>query len=167
MRTVPLPLPIISNRENGNHIKGDLQSDACTTYITAKAGKPFYLQLCLTAVKGATFFEDLRTFAGVTASILQEACLAHGLLADNNEWHQYLTEAGAMATSYQLCLLFVTILCECSLSSPGFLWNEHKHYICDNLCHILHIHNIRVDSTEKDVFDYGLYLIDKLLLSSN
>ena len=95
-------------------------------YITPKAGKHFYLRLLLTAVKGATSFEDLRTYNTVTAPIFQQACLARGLLADDNEWHQCLTEAGAIATGYQLRLLFVTILYKCSPSSPVFLWNQDK-----------------------------------------
>ena len=136
-------------------------------YVTLKTGERFYLWLLLTAVKGATSFEDLRTFAGVTAPNFQQACLACGLLADDNEWHQCLTEAGVMASGYQLRLLFVTILHECNPSSPGVLWDQHKALICDDLHHTLHTHSIRVDPTKEDVFDYGLYLIDKLLSSSN
>ena len=35
-------------------------------FVTVKAGECFYLRLLLTAVKGATFFEDLQTYNGVT-----------------------------------------------------------------------------------------------------
>ena len=39
--------------------------------------------------------------------------------------------------------------------------------ICDDLRHALHSKNIVRDPTEDQVFDYGLYLIDKILQSSN
>jgi hypothetical protein len=72
-----------------------------------------------------------------------------------------------MAFSYQLCLLSVTILCECNPSSSGVLWDQHKALICDDLHHTLHTCSIHVNPTEEDVFDDGLYLSDKLLSSSN
>ena len=79
-------------------------------FVTVKAGERFYLRLLLTVVKGATSFEVLQTYNGVTYPTFRQACLACGLLADDNEWHQCLTEAAMMATGYQLRMLFATIL---------------------------------------------------------
>ena len=36
-------------------------------FVTVKAGERFYLRLLLTAVKGATSFEDLQIYNGVTS----------------------------------------------------------------------------------------------------
>lgn len=136
-------------------------------YVSPKAGEHFYLRLLLTAVKGSTDFKDLCTFAGVELPTFRQACLAYGLLAVDNEWDQCLTEAGLMATGYQLRILFLTILQECGPASPGFLWEKHKVDICNDLQHTLqHRHNYP-NVTQEDALDYGLYLIDRVLLSAN
>ena len=62
---------------------------------------------------------------------------------------------------------FITILCECNLSSPAYFWNQYKALIYNDLYHQLHFHHIHDDPTKQDIFDYSLYLIDKLLSSSN
>ena len=135
-------------------------------FVSVKAGERFYLRLLLTAIKGATSFQDLSTVDGVVYPTFRQACLARGLLDDDNEWHLCLTEGRAMATGYQLRMLFVIILCECNPLNPLELWEQHKHYICDDLHHFLHHHN-HPDPSQEDVLDYGLYLIDKLLNATN
>jgi hypothetical protein len=117
-------------------------------YVTPKAGERFYLRLLLNSVKGATSFAKLRTFQEAEMLNFRQACLARGLLTDDNEWHQCLTEGAQMATGYQLRLLFVTILRECSPSDPVNLWHLHRVHICDDLHHYLTSHNIRADPTQ-------------------
>ena len=85
-------------------------------YAHPNSGEHFYLRTLLAAVKGATSFEDLRTVNGVIHPTFHAACLAHGLLEDDNEWRQCLQEAAHMASGHQLCNLFVTILRDCSPS---------------------------------------------------
>ena len=72
-----------------------------------------------------------------------------------------------MQSGRQLRNLFVTILCDCSPSDPPALWLQFWTQICDDLRWALQHKNIRQNPTEEDVFDYGLYLIDKLLCSSS
>jgi len=91
-------------------------------YAHPASGERFYLHTLLTAVKGATSYEDLHTVNGVTHATFQEACIAHGLLADDNEWRLCLQDAGAMQSGHQLCHLFVTILRDCGPSDPAALW---------------------------------------------
>ena len=104
-------------------------------YVSPKANDSecFYLCLLLTAVRGATFFEALCTVNHHLKPTFKEACIALGLLADDNEWHQCLAEAGLMATGHQLRVLFVTILIDCSPTHPRQLWDDHKHSLCDDL----------------------------------
>jgi hypothetical protein len=45
-----------------------------------------YLRTLLTVVKGATSFESLRTVDSVSHADFREACLARGLLENDNEW---------------------------------------------------------------------------------
>jgi PIF1-like helicase/Helitron helicase-like domain at N-terminus len=136
-------------------------------YAHPNSGERFYLRTLLTSVKGATSFEDLRHVNGVLHPTFHAACLAYGLLEDDNEWRQCLQEAAHMATGYQLRNLFVTLLRDCSPSDPLALWMEFRINICDDLRHALHSKNIILDPTEEQVFDYGLYLIDCLLRNSN
>jgi hypothetical protein len=87
-------------------------------YAHPSSGEHFYLHTLLTSVKGATLFENLQHVNGVLHPTFHAACLAHGLLEDDNEWRQCLQEAAHMASGYQLCNLFVTILRDCSSSDP-------------------------------------------------
>ena len=106
-------------------------------YVHANSGERFYVHVLLSAVKGATLFEDLRTVDGQLLPTFHAACLARGLLEDDSEWRQCLQEAAHMASGYQLCNLFVTLLRDCSPSDPLALWMEFRPNICDNLQHAL------------------------------
>src|SRR5258707_10312514 len=135
-------------------------------YAHPSSGERFYLHLLLTVVKGATSFEDLRTFQGVLHPTFREACIAQGLLEDDNEWHQCLEEAKHMAVSRQMCHLFVTILKDCTPANPRALWDTFWQDICDDLKHHPIFHNRDPEPTEEEIHDYGLYLIDQLLSQS-
>src|SRR5271168_1510159 len=129
-------------------------------YAHPGSGERFYLRTLLTVVKGATSFEDLRRVdGGDPLPTFHAACLARGLLEDDNEWRQCLQEASHMATGHQLRNLFVTILRDCSPSDPLALWVEFRVNICDDLHHALHLCNIIPDPTQDQVLDYGLYLV--------
>ena len=140
-------------------------------YASPSSGERFYLRTLLTNVKGATSFEDLRTFRGGpqahVCATFREACILRGLLEDDNEWRQCLQEAGDMASGRQLRNLFVIILRDCGPSDPLTLWMAFRDKICDDLRYALHNGNIRQDPTQDQVFDYGLYLIDRILQNSN
>ena len=71
-------------------------------------------------------FEDLRTHNGNVYGTFQEACIARGLMEDDQEWDRALTEAIALLMPRQCRQLFVTILTHCQPSEPGVLWENHK-----------------------------------------
>jgi hypothetical protein len=133
-------------------------------YAQPTAGECFYLRLLLTAVKGPTSYENLCTFQNIVIPSFREACLARGLLENDQEWLQCWEEAKSMAAGRQLRELFITILHDCAPSDPVNLWNTYWPHICDDLCYQRHHNNIRINPTDEDVQDYGLYLINKLLL---
>ncbi len=67
-------------------------------YAHSTSGEGYYLRMLLNYVKGATSYEHLRTVDGTKHDTLKNACIAMGLLADDNEWHQALEEANLWAS---------------------------------------------------------------------
>jgi hypothetical protein len=130
------------------------------------AGERFYLRTLLTVVKGATSFEHLRTVNGVVHPTFHAACLALGLLENDNEWIQCLEEAGDMQTGHQLRNLFGVILLFCSPAEPAALWNQFKPKICDDLANILQRKHHIPHPSDAEVYDYGLYLLNRILTRS-
>ena len=137
-------------------------------FASPTQGERFYLRLLLTAVPGATSFKFLRTFNGQELDSFKSACLQCGLLENDNEWRQCLQEAGEMQTGSALRTLFAIILTSCFPSKPDELWNRFKHQICDDLRHVLEtvLHFQNHNFTDDDVYDYGLYLLNDILIKS-
>ncbi len=57
----------------------------------------YYLRMLLNYVKGATCYKHLQIVDGTKHNTFKDACIAMGLLVDDNEWHQALEEAGLWA----------------------------------------------------------------------
>ena len=130
------------------------------------SGEHFYLHTLLTVVKGATSFEHLRTVDGTIHPTFHAACLALGLLENDNEWIQCLEEAGDMQTGNQLRNLFGVILLFCSPAEPLALWERFKPKICDDLSNTLQRKHHIAHPSDEEVYDYGLYLLNKILSKS-
>ena len=60
--------------------------------ISPKQGDCFYLRLLLLSIRGPTSFQMLRTVNGTTHESYRDACLALGLLEDDNIHRQTLQE---------------------------------------------------------------------------
>ena len=141
-------------------------------FAAPSAGERFYLRLLLTVVKGATSFQDLRTVGKGTptarvCNTYKEACLALGLLEDDQEWRECLQEASVMHLGRQMRDLFVTLLLHCHPAQPLLLWEEFKDNLCDDLGHALNIRsNFPLPVTADLIYDYGLYLISESLRES-
>uniref|UniRef100_A0A803PIG5 ATP-dependent DNA helicase n=1 Tax=Cannabis sativa TaxID=3483 RepID=A0A803PIG5_CANSA len=88
-------------------------------------GERFYMRMMLNFVKGCTSYESIRTVNGVTYSTFKGACYALGLLDDDKEWIDCLTEAALWATGNELRHLFVTILINCQVSDVTKLWKSN------------------------------------------
>jgi len=88
--------------------------------------------------------------------------VALGLLEDDREWIDCLTEAAVFAVGAQLRSLFVTALLYGPVAEPVTLWDRFKQSICDDLPRFLaHQPNAPPTVGEDDnaYLDYGLYLI--------
>ncbi|XP_052193809.1 uncharacterized protein LOC127802150 [Diospyros lotus] len=62
-------------------------------FASSNCGERFYLRLLLTVVKGPKSFQSLRTVDNVVHDTFKLACVARGLLEDDEEWIQCLKEA--------------------------------------------------------------------------
>ena len=91
------------------------------------AGDVFYLRMLLhhDHCKGKKSVEDLRMVDGDCLETYQEACRVIGLLQDDREWDEVLTEGAVTKMSPALQELFVTILMFCYPANPLELFNNH------------------------------------------
>ena len=92
----------------------------------------FALRCLLLHVRGATCYEDLRTYNNILYGTFQEACLARGLLEDDREWDRALSDAVALRMPRQCRQLFVTILTHCQPSEPLILWERYKEFLSED-----------------------------------
>jgi DNA replication protein DnaC len=130
-------------------------------FVSPTAGERFYLRTLLTTVKGPTSWEDLRTFDGTLYSTFHAACLARGLLQNDDEWRQCLSEASLTHVGESLRRLFSLILRHCEPSQPDILWGEFRGNLCDDLDHRLQRErDTAADIPLDEIYDFGLFLID-------
>lgn len=135
-------------------------------FVHPSAGERFYLRLLLTVVKGAKSWDDLLLYNGEHYFTFKAACVARGLLEDDGEWRQCLSEAAIMQSGKQLRDLFAIILLFEFPTDPLGLWNSFKEYLCDDLQHRLTTVMGYRDPTEEQIYDLGLYLINETLIRS-
>ncbi|XP_044585994.1 uncharacterized protein LOC123266031 [Cotesia glomerata] len=109
----------------------------------------FHLRLLLIHIKGATSFENLRTVNGVIYDTFTTACLAAGLIEDDQEWRRTLLEAVIWMMPRQLRCLFVRILIHCQPLQPNELWNEFKEAMSED-----YSRNLGIEKGEKKAYIY-------------
>lgn len=136
-------------------------------FASPSAGERFYLRLLLSEVRGPQSFADLRTVDGRVHPTFKEACLALGLLEDDNEWHAALQQAKEVQTGHMMRNLFVSILVNNAPSRPPELWEQFKDDLTDDLRRALRRKfpdRAEPWPSQEVVYDYGLYLIREALL---
>ncbi|GFR18621.1 helitron_like_N domain-containing protein [Trichonephila clavata] len=102
----------------------------------------FYLRLLLVNVTGPLSFQDMRKVKGQQYLTYKDACLALGLLEDDNQWICMLTETGLNCTAIQIRLLYAIVLTTCFPARAGTLRDNHKDSMTDD---ILHRHRTRLN----------------------
>src|SRR5260370_39282874 len=127
-----------------------------------RAGDHFYLCLLLTHVKGPESEQHLHTVDGVQHATCKAACVALGLLEDDGEWHQCLAEACQVQVGASVRRLFAVILAYNATTHPLELWLAFNRQMCDDLLRWRR-YPLRQTSTDEQVLDYGLYLIQQHL----
>ena len=74
-------------RKRGDKIIGRMYS------VSPRDREKYCLRLLLLHVRGATSYEDLRSVNGVVLGSFQEACIAKGLMENDQEWDRAIQEA--------------------------------------------------------------------------
>ena len=135
-------------------------------------GERFYLRLLLLHVRGATSFLALRTVDDNVAETFRDACSLRGLLQDDTEWHNTMTEASNFHMPCQLRQLFAVILTHCMPSDPLALWTAFKDSMMEDYTRgfdavqaeqsvLADIHVI-LQQSGKTLVDYQLPSLDEL-----
>lgn len=86
----------------------------------------FHLRILLLHVKGASSFQELRTVNNEIHQTFTAACLALGLIEDDEEWYHAMNEAKVWMTPRRLRNLFIRILIYCQPVHAKKLWDEFK-----------------------------------------
>ncbi len=122
--------------------------------------------MLLNCVKGATSYEHLRTVDGIEHDTFKDTCITMGLLADDNEWHQALEEAGVWASGRQLRNIFASMLMFCEVTNPRQLWDAHWESLSDDIEVMTHCErdDPTVTLSEDALKDRALYEIDQVLM---
>ncbi|GFR32240.1 ATP-dependent DNA helicase [Trichonephila clavata] len=102
----------------------------------------FNLRLLLVNVTGPLSFQDIHKANGQQYPMYKDACLALGLLEDDNQWDCMLTEAALNCTAIQIRLLYAIVLTRCFPVRAETLWDNRKDSITD---YMLHRHCTRLD----------------------
>ncbi|XP_058789684.1 uncharacterized protein LOC131663341 [Phymastichus coffea] len=92
----------------------------------------FHLRMLLLHVKGAVSFESLRTVDNTVHPTFVAACLALGLIENDEEWKLALEDGTKWMMPQRLRHLFVRILIHCQPLNPEELWNHFKNPMSEN-----------------------------------
>jgi hypothetical protein len=119
-------------------------------------------------VKGATSYEDIRTYNGILYQTFKEACAARGLLSDDKEWYKAFDEAVNWATTSQLRYLFVTMLIFCNLQDETNFYNRNWRKMVDDIEMQLIIkhHPIKYYPTDIELQDLLLLELEEILIKN-
>jgi hypothetical protein len=125
--------------------------------------------MLLNCIKGATSYEHLWTVDGIEHDTFKDACIAMGLLVDNNEWHQALEEASIWALGRQLRDMFASMLMFCEVMNPRQLWDAHWESLSDDIKAMTRRECVDLAVTlSKDVLkDRALYEIDQVFMRND
>lgn len=104
-------------------------------YVPPGSGEMYYLRTLLNFSKGPMSYEDIKTINGVLYPTFKEACYALGLLDDDKEYIDGITEASFWGSAQYLRSLFVTLLVSGSLSRPEFVWEQTWQLLADDILH--------------------------------
>ncbi|KAK1401327.1 hypothetical protein POM88_000932 [Heracleum sosnowskyi] len=137
--------------------------------MTLRLGGRLFQQYLLEDIKKKSFFGTCLGVMYVVEfqkrGLPHEACSAYGLLDDDKEWHEVLTDCAKFGVPQQIRELFVRIIVNCQVADLQKLWMNHWNEMSDDILVIRRKLSRIPDlvlSTEEIQF-FVLTEIDKLL----
>lgn len=91
------------------------------------------MRILLTVKKGCMRYRCIKTINGHTYDTFQEARSALGLLDDDREFIDDITENGELGSGHQLCWLFVHLLTTRTMTSPDIVWDAAWQLLSDDI----------------------------------
>ncbi|CAA0837474.1 Unknown protein, partial [Striga hermonthica] len=102
-------------------------------YVPPNAGDNFYLRCLVNVIRGATCHEDYMKVDNVQYSSYRDACHALGLLGDDREYVDGISEASHWASADSLRRMFATLLVSGSLGRPEHVWETCVDFLSDDI----------------------------------
>ena len=127
IRYVDFPKKFVWNGKKWKVRKASFDTIGRVHSMNPAAGDVFYLRMLLhhDHCAGKISFQDLKTIDGTVQETYQEVCMKLGLLQDDREWDNVLTEGAVTKMCPALRELFTTILLFCMPSNPKKLFDDH------------------------------------------
>lgn len=94
------------------------------TFIPPSNKELFYMRLLLNVQVGCTSYSDIKKVDGHQYFTFREACTALGLVGDDREFIEGITEISLLGSGFTLRRAFVSFLLSSSMSDPLRVWEE-------------------------------------------
>uniref|UniRef100_A0A1I8BYJ7 ATP-dependent DNA helicase n=1 Tax=Meloidogyne hapla TaxID=6305 RepID=A0A1I8BYJ7_MELHA len=127
-----IPEKFVFRKGKWNERKTHFNTIGRMVKISPAETERYHLRLLLLNVRGAIGYEDLRTVKNIDldnrirCATFAEACLARGLIRDDEEWKKALEEANSFEMPWKMRELFALILVYCNPAKPDELWALFK-----------------------------------------
>ncbi|KAI7951330.1 hypothetical protein MJO28_007014 [Puccinia striiformis f. sp. tritici] len=132
-------------------------------FASLHQGERYYIRLLLLHRKDVRSFEHLRTVGGVMLPDFRAAADESGLLLNDKQYDQALTEGAVFKTGFQLRLMFCIILVHSPPAAPHKLFQDHWRNLGDDVGHILEERHNLPNANEDQKRAFTLYLVDQVL----
>ncbi|KAK4512392.1 uncharacterized protein ATC70_003091 [Mucor velutinosus] len=100
--------------------------------VSPKDIEKYHLRILLYRIPGATSFTYMRTYNGRVYPSYRATARAMGLLQDDNEWNDTMSEASTTMSPQKIRQLFCILLSFCDVSDPFQLWLNHRLHLADD-----------------------------------
>ena len=145
--------------------------------LTRKNGEVYFLKLLLDNIRGPTCYRDLLVYpndGSMHFVTFKEACQARGLLNDDKDIINTLTDICTTGIKSEARAIFASYLREGEILNPGIVWNSIKHLIHGDIMNKAERSYSRLNKTlvkigrdhwrnEKMAQSTALYEIDRLM----
>ena len=93
----------------------------------------FHLRLLLLKVRAPKSFQNLKTFEGITYNTFKQACIARGLIVDDQAYIDAMREAVSFKMPFQLRFMFAMLIVHCMPADCNALYELFKRDLNEDL----------------------------------